>query len=116
MTSMSERINKPISTAEMERRWSAVRNAMDAEGIDVLLMQNNNDHMGGYTKYFTDMPATNGYPHTVIFPRDDYMTKINQGPFNLDRELDPSGSDGMNRGVKRLMTTPSYESAPYTLN
>ena len=44
------------------------------------------------------------------------MTKINQGPFNLDCELDPTGSDGINRGVKRLMTTPSYESAPYTRN
>ena len=114
MTSMSERINKPISTAEMERRWGVVRAVMESEGIDVLLMQSNNDHMGGYTKYFTDMPATSGSPHTVIFPRDDYMTKINQGPFNLDRELDPAGSDGINRGVKRLMTTPSFESAPYT--
>ena len=74
MTSKSERLNKPISAAEMERRWAAVRSAMEAEAIDVLLMQNNNDHMGGYTKYFTDMPATNGYPHTIIFPRDDHMT------------------------------------------
>ena len=47
MTSMSERINKPISTAEMERRWRAVRAVMESEGIDVLLMQSNNDHMGG---------------------------------------------------------------------
>ena len=35
---------------------------MEREKIDVLLMQNNNDHMGGYVRYFTDMPATNGYP------------------------------------------------------
>ena len=46
-------------------------------------MQNNNDHMGGYTKYVTDAPATNGYPNTVIFPRDDFMTQIHQGPFGL---------------------------------
>ena len=51
---------------ELKRRWSAVRAAMDAEDIDVLLMQNNNDHMGGYTKYFTDLPATNGYPNSII--------------------------------------------------
>ena len=114
MTSMSERLNKPISAAEMERRWGAVRSAMEAEAIDVLLMQNNNDHMGGYTKYFTDMPATNGYPHTIIFPRDDHMTKISQGPFRLDLEPDPNGSDGISRGIKRVMTTPSYASAPYT--
>ena len=54
---MSQRINSPISTPELERRWAAIRKAMDEWEIDVLLMQNNNDHMGGYTKYFTDVPA-----------------------------------------------------------
>ena len=71
---LSERLQTPISTAELERRWGAVRAAMKREKIDVLLMQNNNDHMGGYVKYFTDMPATNGYPNAVVFParrRDD---------------------------------------------
>src|ERR1700751_17125 len=57
MPELSERLNTPISTAELERRWSLVRAAMEREGIDVLLMQNNNDHMGGYVKYFTDLPA-----------------------------------------------------------
>ena len=57
---MSDRINRAISTKEMERRWAAIRAAMDQAGIDVLLMQNNNDHMGGYTKYVTDAPAANG--------------------------------------------------------
>ena len=65
---LSERLQTPISTAELERRWGLVRAAMKREGVDVLLMQNNNDHMGGYVKWFTDMPATNGYPNTVIFP------------------------------------------------
>ena len=51
---------------------------MAREKIDVLLMQNNNDHMGGYVRYFTDMPATNGYPNTVVFPRDDEMTVVCQ--------------------------------------
>ena len=82
---LSERLQTPISTAELERRWKAVRAAMKREGVDVLLMQNNNDHMGGYVKYFTDMPATNGYPNTVIFPADDEMTVVCQGPFNGDR-------------------------------
>ena len=42
---LSERLNTPISNAELERRWRAVRAAMEKEKIDVLLMQNNNDHM-----------------------------------------------------------------------
>ncbi|HZP79605.1 MAG TPA: M24 family metallopeptidase [Pseudolabrys sp.] len=109
---LSERLNTPISTAELERRWSAVRAAMAREGIDVLLMQNNNDHMGGYVKYFTDMPATNGYPNTVVFPRDDEMTVVCQGPFG-GGEATAQGDQSW-RGVKRLLTTPSYASAHYT--
>src|SRR5688572_28356765 len=93
---LSERLQTPISAAELERRWKAVRAAMAREKIDVLLMQNNNDHMGGYVKYFTDMPATNGYPQTVIFPRDDEMTVVQQGPFGGDRRPEAD----IRRGVK----------------
>ncbi len=107
---LSERLQTPISTAELERRWRLIRAAMKREKIDVLLMQNNNDHMGGYVKYFTDMPATNGYPMTVVFPQDDEMTVVMQGAF---------GSDGRPpadtwHGVKRMLHTPSYASAHYT--
>jgi Xaa-Pro aminopeptidase len=113
MADESERINTPISTKELERRWAAVRAAMEAEGIDVLLMQGNQDFMGGYVKYFTDLPATNGYTVTVTFPREEGMTMISQGPFGMDRQL-PLEGDGIRRGVKRVLTTPSYVSAHYT--
>ena len=109
---LSERLNTPISTAELERRWQLVRAAMEAAKIDVLLMQNNNDHMGGYVRYFTDMPATNGYPNTVVFPREDDMTVVCQGPFG-GSETTAQG-DLTWRGVKKIMTTPSYASAHYT--
>jgi Xaa-Pro aminopeptidase len=110
---LSERLVSPISTAELERRWAAVRAAMAEERIDALLMQNNNDHMGGYVKYFTDLSATNGYPMTVVFPHDEDMTIINQGPFAMVKDLSHAG-DGIRRGVQRWMTTPSYASAHYT--
>src|ERR1051325_6069575 len=109
---LSERLNTPISDAEVKRRWAAVRSAMDHEGVDVLLMQNNNDHMGGYVRYFTDMPATNGYPNTVVFPRDDEMTVVCQGPFG-GSETTAQGDVNW-RGVKHIFTTPSYASAHYT--
>src|SRR6476469_10180406 len=109
---LSERLQTPISTAELERRWGLVRAAMKREGIDVLLMQNNNDHMGGYVRYFTDMPATNGYPNTVVFPRDDEMTVVCQGPFG-GSEATAQGDQNW-RGVKGILTTPSYASAHYT--
>ena len=107
---MSERLQTPISTSELERRWAAVRAAMKRDGIDVLLMQNNNDHMGGYVKYFTDTPATNGYPQTVVFPVDDEMTVIQQGPFKGDGR--PPAD--IWRGVKRSCGLPSFASAHYT--
>ena len=68
---MNERLLTPISTAELERRWSLVRSEMADRGIDALVMQNNNDWLGGYVKWFTDLPAVNGYPRTVIFYADD---------------------------------------------
>jgi Xaa-Pro aminopeptidase len=113
MTAPSERVNHPIPTRELERRWSAIRAVMDLEGIDVLLAQANNDFMGGYVKYLTDLPATNGYVTTVVFPRDQPMTVIGQGAFGMDRLL-PSEGDGIRRGVARLLGTPSYASANYT--
>jgi len=109
----SERINHPISTAELERRWAAVRAAMMDWKIDALLMQSNNDFMGGYVKYFTDVPATNGYPATVVFPADERMTVIGQGPMGVVREFGPQG-DAVRRGTARFMGMPSYASCPYT--
>jgi len=113
MEQLSERLQTPISTAELQRRWAAVRAAMEREQVDVLLMQNNNDHMGGYVKYFTDLPATNGYPLTMVFPRDDLMTLVSQGPFG-GVSNPTSNADGVRRGVKQWLTTPSFTSCNYT--
>jgi len=113
MSMAAERLNAPISTAELERRWAAVRASMKRAGIDVLVLQNNNDHMGGYVKYFTDLPATNGYPIGVVFPADDLMSVVCQGPIGVEKDLE-DGTDGVWRGVKKVMHTASYACAPYT--
>ncbi len=113
MTEMSERVNHPLPDRELQRRWPLIRKAMEDHGVDVLLAQANNDFMGGYVKYLTDTPATNGYWLTVIFPRDQPMTLIGQGAFGLDQKVAPEG-DGIRRGVGRLMGVPSYASAYYT--
>lgn len=113
MSFIEDKIHNPISTKELERRWALVRKAMRDRKIDVLLMQANNDFMGGYIKYFTDVPATNGYTVTVVFPLEDRMTVIGQGPFNMVRDFSTE-EDILRRGVARFMGTPSYASAPYT--
>src|SRR5262245_56038390 len=101
---LSERLVSPISTAELERRWAAVRAAMVAQKIECSSQQENVVHIVCYVKYLTDLGGTNGYPMTVVFPQDDDMTIVNQGAFGMVKELTHAG-DGIRRGVKRWMTT-----------
>ena len=114
MTILEEAVNTPIATAELERRWALIRKAMDASRIDVLIMHNNNDYLGGYVKYFTDVPAMNGYPVTVIFPHQDLMTLIQHGPTGVVEQLPPNG-DGLIRGVKTVMYCASFAPVGYSL-
>jgi Xaa-Pro aminopeptidase len=109
---MNERLLTPISITELERRWAAVRGEMAALGLDALVMQNSNDWLGGYVKWFTDLPAVNGYPCTVIFYADDPMSVIDMGPHGGRRDL--KGGDEIHRGVGELLTTPAFTSVGYT--
>src|SRR5688572_19408702 len=114
MSGPNDRITTPISTRELERRWAAARTEMRERKIDALVMQNANDWLGGYVKWFTDMPATNGYPKTVIFHADDPMTLIEMGGFDTVREL--KGQDSIHRGVGELIGSPSFLAVNYTDN
>ena len=116
MDAAKERIPIQISTQELERRWTAVRRAMKDAGIDVLIMQNTNQFLGGYVKWFTDVPAFNGYPTTVVFPKDDEMTVINIGPRMDPQSLltDLSTKDWALRGVKNRFTAPYFPSLHYS--
>jgi Xaa-Pro aminopeptidase len=112
MSDFAERLISPISTAELERRWKAVRAAMVERGIDVLVMQNSNEFSGGYVKWFTDLPSGNGTMTTVIFPKDDLMTVAAPGPFGVDHK--PPPGDPVRRGVKRFLASPNFMGAAYT--
>ena len=109
---MSDRRLNPISDAELERRWKAIRAGMAERGIDALVMQNNNDWLGGYVKWFTDFPAYNGYPRTVIFHARDAMTVVDMGPAGAVRKFD--GQNMIHRGVGELLCTPAFTSIAYT--
>lgn len=112
MADLDERLSFPISTDELERRWAATRAAMTDAGVDVLLMSGNNDFMAGYPKWFTDIPATQGYADTLTFPVDDGMTLISQGPIGEDRRIAPGDSN--KRGIVRHLTSAFYASAGYS--
>src|SRR5215470_6501995 len=111
MSDFSDRLISPISTVELERRWGAVRAAMAEREIDVLVMQNSNEFSGGYVKWFTDMPASNGTMTTVIMPKDDLMTVVAPGPFGVDAS--PPAGDPVRRGVKRFHASPNFMGASF---
>jgi len=106
-----EILTEAISNSELERRWTYARKVMKEQGIDFLVMQNDNEWLGGYVKWFTDIPARNGYPLTVVFPVDDEMTTITCGGT-------PPGDLGppawTMRGVKHRLTAPYFRSLSYS--
>ncbi|MDP3342207.1 Xaa-Pro peptidase family protein [Frigidibacter sp.] len=102
----------PISDAEMARRWQLARTVMSELGLDALVMQAREDWMGGYVRWFTDVPAMNGYPRSVIFWADRPMTVVEMGAFGTDRSLT---HDAVHRGVDRILGTPSFVSIHYTV-
>jgi Xaa-Pro aminopeptidase len=106
------RILNAVSVNELDRRWSAVRAAMRERHIDALVVQNSSDWVGGYIRWFSNQPATNGYPSSLVFPLDGAMSFIEQGPFGGVHEA--SREETRSTGIGRRLTTPSYPSVGYT--
>ena len=69
-------LRKPISRGELDRRFAAVREAMEREKLDCLIMQSHNQFLGGMTRYFTGVPATNGYTMTVILRAESSSSSL----------------------------------------
>ncbi len=113
-------VTESISTHELERRWKNVRTKMKEKDIDFLVMQNDNEWVGGYVKWFTDIPGKTASPFTVIFPVDDEMTTITQGgPEGGKSQGGKSPGDfgppaWTMRGVRRRLTAPFFRSLIYT--
>lgn len=98
-----ERLRRPISDAELERRWSLIRQAMEKAQIDSLVMQNDNRYRNGMVRYFTDIGNLSN-PVTVLFPKDDEMTVFaNGGGYSLSQ----TPAYGC-RGVKDRIGVPVF--------
>jgi Xaa-Pro aminopeptidase len=85
---------------------------MQEQDIDLLVLQNSSDWVGGYLRWFCNSPATNGYPTSLVFPLLGGMSLIEQGPFNQVRTSDEAELHAT--GIARHLTTPSYPSVHYT--
>ncbi len=102
-------IRDAISSAELARRWSLARAALKKAELDAIVLQSAEDWMGGYTRWFTDMPATNAYPRSVIFPAEGLMTSCEVGIFGGGWEYE--GNHPEFRGMGRRVSTPSFNGA-----
>ena len=94
-----------ISQHELERRWKALRERMAAKKIDYLVVQSQNRGVGGYFRWFTDLPGGN-YPNTAVFPLDGDMTIISHGPAAPAPPANPP--DWALRGGKEKINTPAF--------
>lgn len=101
-----------VSLAELQRRWHAVRHAMRAQELDALVLQNSSDWIGGYVRWFSNQPATNGYPTSIVFHQEAGMSLVEQGPFGGMRVNPPAELAAT--GIARRLTTPSYASVHYS--
>jgi len=106
-----EKLTTCISTVELERRWKAAREMMHENKLDFLLMRQDEEFLGGYVRWFSDIPARHSYPFTVIFPIDEEMTLISVG---APAPAEPSPPQWAVRGVKRRLSAPYFSSVYYT--
>lgn len=94
-----------ISQHELERRWKALRERMAAKGIDYLVVQSQQRFVGGYFRWFTDLPGGN-YPNTAVFALDGGMTIISHGPASPAPPANPP--DWALRGGSVKLNTPAF--------
>jgi Xaa-Pro aminopeptidase len=82
--------------------------------LDALVVQNSSDWVGGYIRWFSNQPATNGYPTSLVFPLEGGMSLVEQGPFDGCKVA--SQGDLAATGIARRLSTPSYPSVGYSGN
>ena len=76
----NERILRPISLAELERRWTTVRPRSSERGIDALAEHH---RLARWISQISHgLPANNGYRRTVIFPTNDLIAVVEMGRFD----------------------------------
>lgn len=111
MEDPKDQLTKSVSTAELERRWKAVREMMRERKIDYLVIQNSEEYLGGTIRWFTDFTARWQFPMSVVFPADGEMTTINCGGDAPADQFPPAWSV---RGVKNRLGACYFSTVPYT--
>lgn len=73
---LNERLKSPIPIRELERRTSALQEAMKKENIDCVIAQNITQYLGGCNRWLTDTTAENNYPQSSILPAEGHVLYI----------------------------------------
>lgn len=107
------RFIQPVPRSELDRRWALAAAIMKKRGLDALIMQNSNDWLGGYVRWFTGAPANNAYPRAVVFFGPGDMMVVEQGPEGGVGKA--SVQQLASSGVREVRTYPSYTSAHYSV-
>ncbi len=94
------RYKYPVSSAELERRLSAVQAAMRDKGLDCCIAQTQSTIFDSITRYLTDS-AANPYSTTLLIPAQGGLVLINHGV-----EMDPAPIPPTLRNVEKLIRKP----------
>ncbi len=105
MLNREDRRRYSLTRQELERRWKAVRERMAAQGITHLVVQSQQRFVGGYFRWFTDLPGNN-YHITAVFPVDEEMTIIGHGGGAPAAPTFPP--QWALQGVKERINTPAF--------
>lgn len=108
---MKKYIIHPCSDAELERRWQIASVAMEAHNLDYLIVTSRTDYLGGYIKWFTDLPALHDYVASIIFSRDKEIITIWSGP---EPPQPPNPPAYAVRGAKKQLSRPFIPSLNYS--
>jgi Xaa-Pro aminopeptidase len=108
---LETRLKRKISDAELQRRWNITRQAMKEKKLDFLLLQNSTDHLAGAYRWLTDVPPTNNYTATLIFPREEDMIMVSHGGWAPDEPHPPAWAV---RGVAKRISVPALPSLGYS--
>ena len=106
---ITQKMRCPRTKGEMERRWALARALMERAGLDMLIAQNDNKYLGGYVRWFIDVPAVQAYPMTVLFARDGGMTTITHGAPEF-----PLLPEWAMRGPTQRLSSPYVRTLNYT--
>ncbi len=103
---LTKKLRRPMSDQEMQRRWAEVRKLQDKFELDLVLAQSSNMHLGGYARWFTDIPAEYNHHMTVLFPKDGEMTLVRTSASRVP--------EWVLRGVEQVIYAPFAVPLNYT--